>query len=334
MSPGPIPILDLEHLDSPSHRDQFAQDIGHAFSKIGFAAIRNHTIPKDLIESVYVLSHQFFALPLEEKISCMKPESAGERGYLRVGAETHVRGDVPDNKEAFSIGRDPYHLNVWPPIDYFADFALHLYEEFENTSQKLLSGCARYLDLPHDYFYELCQGSDALLRLLHYPPVEGRQTEENYRCAAHTDSNLITLLWGATKPGLCVKPKGGAWMNITMPPDVLVINVGDMLERLTNNHFQSTLHKVQYPTEEYRKESRFSMPFFYHPRKDAMIKPLESCISDENPLHFPPYGVPASVLLDSVLVTTSLMSEADYIQKHGEQWQGELEIARQKVERT
>lgn len=288
-----LPVLSLS--DQDAHADQFATALGGSFRQFGFAIITDHGVDHALIQAGWALTRAFFALPANIKTQYHVPDMAGQRGYTPFGVEIAKDADHVDLKEFWHIGRDlpPGHRfrdhmpdNLWP--DALPDFRpvfSALYAAFETVGQRLLSAIARDLGLAPNWFVPAIADGNSVLRLLHYPPIA--PDAPGIRAAAHGDINLITLLLGAEEGGLQLLGRDGAWHAITPPEGALVINVGDMLERLTNHVLPSTIHRVLNPPPERRHIARYSMPFFLHLASDFLIETLPSCVSDARPNLYP-----------------------------------------------
>lgn len=290
-----IPSFDLADFTSgdAQKKAQFVQNIGNAFNNIGFIAVKNHGLTNELRENLYAASQTFFSLSDDIKKKYEHPELAGQRGYVGKGKETAKGFSKPDLKEFYHVGQPnpvgemPH--NVFPDeVPDFKKYALEIYQTFENTGKTLLRAIALYLELPEDYFEEKVQNGDSILRALHYFPIENPEAipEGAVRAAAHGDINLITLLMGASAEGLEVLRRDGKWIGITALPDQIIINVGDMLDRLSNHKLKSTIHQVVNPAREKMKTSRYSMPFFMHPRADMDLSCLPNCVDAENPKRY------------------------------------------------
>ncbi|WP_149242657.1 isopenicillin N synthase family dioxygenase [Dyadobacter sp. 32] len=287
-----VPSLDLADFTSgdQERKGKFVADLGSAFTNIGFVAIKNHGLSDDLRIRLYESVQSFFTLPEAEKKKYEFPELSGQRGYIGKGKETAKGFKVADLKEFYHVGQpEPIGnmpSNVFPAeLPEFKEYTLEVYRTFENAGKTLLRAIAIYLQLPEDYFEEKVKNGDSLLRALHYFPIENPELvpEGAVRAAAHGDINLITLLMGASAEGLEVLRRDGAWIAITALPDQIVVNVGDMLDRLTNHKLKSTIHRVVNPPREKMGTSRYSIPFFMHPRADMDLTSLDSCVSAEYP---------------------------------------------------
>lgn len=287
-----IPSLDLAEFNSgdPGRKARFVQELGEAFNNIGFIALKNHGLSEELRNKLYQAVETFFQLPTEVKTQYEHPELAGQRGYIGKGKETAKGHSKPDLKEFYHVGQpNPLpHMpsNIFPKeVPDFQKYTLEIYATFEQTGKTLLQAIALYLNLPEHYFDDKVAQGDSILRALHYFPIEDPDAlpEGAVRAAAHGDINLITLLMGASAEGLEVLRRDGEWIPVTALPDQIIINVGDMLDRLTNHKLKSTIHRVVNPPREKMKTSRYSIPFFMHPKADMDLSCLPSCVDAENP---------------------------------------------------
>jgi len=288
-----VPALSLA--DEARDPAAFAAAFGGSFERFGFAVIADHGIPQGLIERAWTLTEQFFALPVEEKQGYYDKDLGGQRGYTPFKTEIAKDAKHVDLKEFWHVGRDlpaghpaakDMMPNVWPsrPAD-FREALTDLWNAFDRAGLRLLSAIARHLKLSPDYFDNVVDHGNSILRLLHYPPIPA--DAEGVRAGAHEDINLITLLLGAEEAGLQLLDRNGQWLAIKPPEGALVVNVGDMLQRLTNNVLPSTTHRVVNPPPERRGFSRYSMPFFLHPNPEFLIETLPGTITADNPNHYP-----------------------------------------------
>ncbi|MXO69685.1 isopenicillin N synthase family oxygenase [Altererythrobacter marinus] len=272
---------------------EVSEEIGRSFEEYGFAVIRDHGIPADLIARAEDLSKAFFALPDAVKRAYHVPGGGGARGYTPFGTEKAKDAEVHDLKEFWHVGRslpEGHPLsefmapNIWPAeIDGFRETFEALYAAFEQAGGRVLEAIALHLGLERTWFAPTVEDGNSVMRLLHYPPLTGADAEGAIRAAAHGDINTITLLLGAEEAGLELLTAGGEWKAIDVPEGALVVNIGDMLERLTNGKLRSTTHRVVNPRGEAAYRSRYSMPFFLHFRPDFTIETLESCIDPDAP---------------------------------------------------
>jgi isopenicillin N synthase-like dioxygenase len=287
-----MPVLSLAALSA----DAFADAIGASFREYGFALVKDHGIDADLIARSWTLAAQFFALPEATKRAYLVPGGAGQRGYTAFGTEIAKGASENDLKEFWHVGRElregsplagAMPPNVWPSeIDGFHETFSALFAAMDATGAKILQGVARHLGLDAHWFDDKIDEGNSILRLLHYPPVSA--AAPGIRAGAHEDINLITLLLGAEEGGLQLLTKSGNWIPAAPPPGALVINVGDMLQRLTNHVLPSTSHRVVNPPPERRHIPRYSMPFFLHLEPQVMIEALPQTVTADNPLREPP----------------------------------------------
>ncbi|MEL7199556.1 MAG: 2-oxoglutarate and iron-dependent oxygenase domain-containing protein [Pseudomonadota bacterium] len=271
--------------------EEIADELGRSFAEFGFAVVRDHGIPAELIESAEAQSKEFFALPDKVKRSYKIEGGGGARGYTPFGTEKAKDASIFDLKEFWHVGRElpEGHAlsefmapNVWPKeAPGFEDTFSNLYAAFETAGGRVLEAIALHLDLPREFFAGTVEDGNSVMRLLHYPPLGPEAPEGAIRAAAHGDINTITLLLGAEEAGLELLTKAGEWHAVDVPEGALVINVGDMLERLTNGRLVSTTHRVVNPKGPAALRSRYSMPFFLHFRPDYVIEPLPNCTGDD-----------------------------------------------------
>lgn len=267
--------------------ESIADELGRSFGEYGFAVVRDHGIPQELIDRAEQTSKAFFALPDTVKRAYKIDGGGGARGYTPFGTEKAKDAEIFDLKEFWHVGRDlaPGHdlaeymaPNIWPDeIDGFRETFSELYAAFEATGARVLEAIALHLGLERDFFAPTVEDGNSVMRLLHYPPLGPDAPDGAIRAAAHGDINTITLLLGAEEAGLQLLTKSGEWHPVYAEEGALVINVGDMLERLTAGALRSTTHRVVNPAGERSQHSRYSMPFFLHFRPDYLIEPLESC---------------------------------------------------------
>lgn len=292
-----IPSLDLADFTSgdPNRKSKFVKQLGEAYNSIGFVAIRNHYLTDELSAKLYTTIKKFYAQPDQVKQKYEIPGLAGQRGYIGKGKE-HAKGrNTGDLKEFYHVGQevldnDPikkeYPDNVWPTeLPEFKDVALEVYKRLEKTGVQMLRAIALYLNLPENYFDDKVHHGNSILRPIHYFPIEDPDSvpADAVRAAEHGDINLITLLMGASADGLQVLRRDGKWIPITALPEQLVVNVGDMLERLTNKKLKSTIHRVVNPPRHLMNTPRYSIPFFMHPRSEMNLAALSSCVDETHP---------------------------------------------------
>lgn len=295
-----IPVVDLNHFikGTSEEKVQFAASLGKAFEEVGFVSVKNHGIPEVLINNLYETVKSFFSLPEADKRLYEIAGLAGQRGYTSFGKE-HAKGsDAPDLKEFFQYGQIieegvvspeayPDNVKVTTPSDFNILFQ-QAYRAFEVSGSALLSAIAIHLDLGEGYFDEHIHLGNSILRAIHYPPIL-HEPKSAIRAEQHEDINLITLLVGASADGLEILSKEGEWLPVKAGPGEIVVNVGDMLQRLTNDRLKSTTHRVVNPPREMWNSSRFSIPFFLHPRSNMSLACLSSCISIDHPKLYEDY---------------------------------------------
>lgn len=294
-----IPSIDLNDFLSgdDQRKEKFVQELGRAYEEIGFVAVKGHLLTDDTSSTLYQQVQNFFNLPLEKKVTFEDPEIAGQRGYVGFGKE-HAKGrSEGDLKEFWHFGqtvegddpiRSEYPENIFvPELPAFNEYGIKAYKQLEETGKHMLRAIALYLGLDEFYFDAKIKNGNSILRPIHYPPITN-EPKSAVRAAEHEDINLITLLMGASAEGLEVLNKQGEWVAITALPEQLVVNVGDMLQRLTNNKLKSTTHRVVNPPREKWGTSRFSIPFFLHPRSEMRLDCLESCVTSSYQLHYEP----------------------------------------------
>ncbi|MCD0486653.1 isopenicillin N synthase family oxygenase [Pedobacter sp. MC2016-14] len=297
MSTTYIPTLDLgSYIEgTEQQRKKFSDELGRAFNDSGFVTITNHGVDQELIAKLYENIQGVFGLPAAIKAKYEKPELAGQRGYTSPGKETAKGAKTADLKEFWQIGQtvvdgDPikfqYPDNEFlEEIEGFNEVTNEIYQKLESNGKHLLRAIATYLELPVDYFDAHVHNGNSILRGIHYFPIENPEAiaDDAVRAGAHEDINLITLLIGASADGLEVLTRSGEWLPIKAQHTDIVVNVGDMLQRLTNNKLRSTTHRVVNPPRELMKTSRYSVPFFLHPRMDMDLTSLPSTIDAAHP---------------------------------------------------
>ncbi|MBT8258467.1 MAG: isopenicillin N synthase family oxygenase [Bacteroidia bacterium] len=292
-----IPSVDLRDFlsDNPDRKQQFISDIGKAYEEIGFVALRGHFLSEDLVERLYNEVRNFFKLPLEIKQKYEFPGIGGQRGYVSFGKESAKGKKEGDLKEFWHFGQyvqnDPDLEAEYPKnaeveeLPEFNAVGKETYRMLEKTAKYVLRALALYLGLEETYFDDYIHNGNSILRPIHYPPIL-EEPKNAVRAAAHGDINLITLLMGAQGRGLQVKNHEGEWIDAIAQPDELMINVGDMLSRHTNNKLKSTIHRVVNPPRELWGTSRYSIPFFMHPISSMKLDVLSSCVDNDNPKQF------------------------------------------------
>ena len=297
-----IPSLDLnDFLIGPKvNKLLFVENLGHAFNEVGFVAVKNHGLTDKLTQQLYKCFREFFQLPDEIKSKYDIPGLAGQRGYTGKRKENAKGSKVADLKEFYHVGQfqkpaEPelvkeYPDNVWPiEVPEMEEVALEAFRILESAGLTLLKAIALYLNLDENYFDNKVKNGNSILRAIHYFPIENKEDIDSnaVRAGAHEDINLITLLMGASAEGLEILNNQGVWIPVTALPDQIVVNVGDMLSRLTNDKLKSTTHRVVNPSKEKLHEPRYSIPFFMHPRADMDLTCLTGCIDSASPKKYP-----------------------------------------------
>ena len=289
-----IPSVDLRDFLSgdPERKQKFVNEIGKAYEDIGFVALKGHFLDDKLVDDLYAEVKNFFSLPLEVKEQYEIPGIGGQRGYVSFGKE-HAKGrKAGDLKEFWHFGQyleeDSKRQGEYPDnvevkeLPKFNEVGKEAYQMLEKTGIYVLRALALYLGLDEFYFDNYAKEGNSILRPIHYPPIT-EEPKDAVRAAAHGDINLITLLMGAQGKGLQVQNHNGEWIDAIAEPDELVINVGDMLSRHTNNKLKSTIHQVVNPPRELWGTSRYSIPFFMHPVSEMKLDCLENCIDENHP---------------------------------------------------
>jgi isopenicillin N synthase-like dioxygenase len=296
--------------------DGFAAALGRSFRTYGFAVVADHGLDQAMIDAALERTKAFFALPDDVKRRYHVPGTGGARGYTPFGVETAKGHSAVDLKEFWHVGRElpeghPYRRympnNLWPDADVasFREAVGGLYDALDAMGAVLLRAIARDLGLADDFFADKVRLGNSVLRLLHYPPVPA--DAPGVRAGAHEDINVITLLLGAEEAGLEVMTRSGEWLAITPPQGALVVNIGDMLQRLTNHVLPSTSHRVVNPAPERRGHSRYSTPFFLHFEPEYEIRTLPGCVSEANPDRYADVPITADEFLQQRLREIKLL---------------------------
>lgn len=293
-----IPSVDLRDFlsDDPARKQKFVNEIGKAYEDIGFVALKGHFLDDALVKELYGEVKNFFDLPVETKQKYEIPGIGGQRGYVGFGKETAKGFKKADLKEFWHFGQylaeNSKYIDVYPDnvtvaeVPKFNEVGKKAYQMLEKTGKYVLRALALYLGLNEFYFDQYLAEGNSILRPIHYPPIT-QEPEDAVRAAAHGDINLITLLMGAQGRGLQVQNHDGEWIDAIAEPDELMINVGDMLSRHTNNKLKSTIHRVVNPDRELWGTSRYSIPFFMHPVSEMKLDALEGTYDENNPKLYP-----------------------------------------------
>jgi isopenicillin N synthase-like dioxygenase len=313
-----IPSVNLKDFisDSSTKKEQFISDIGKAYEDIGFVALKGHFLDEELVENLYAEIKKFFDMSVEDKQKYEIPGIGGQRGYVSFGKESAKGKEEGDLKEFFHFGQYvtadnplskvyPDNVNV-AELTAFNAVGKEAYKMLEKTAKYVLRALALHLDLEETYFDAYIVNGNSILRPIHYPPIT-KEPKAAERAAAHGDINLITLLMGAQGRGLQVQNNDGEWIDAIAQPDEIMINVGDMLSRHTNNKLKSTIHRVINPPQDQWGTSRYSIPFFMHPLGEMKLDVLDSCISETEPKKFE--DITAGNFLHERLVELGLVKE-------------------------
>jgi len=313
-----IPCVDLRDFlsDNPERKQKFVNEIGNAYEAIGFVALKGHFLSNQLVDNLYAQVRDFFALPITTKQKYEIPGIGGQRGYVSFGKETAKGKTTADLKEFWHFGqyleKDDELTFLYPKnvtveeLPEFNSTGKETYKMLEKTGIYVLRALALYMNLDEFYFDPyVCKGN-SILRPIHYPPIT-EEPKDAVRAAAHGDINLITLLMGAQGKGLQVQNHEGTWIDAIATDDELIINVGDMLSRLTNNKLKSTIHRVINPPKELWKTSRYSIPFFMHPIASMPLNCLDNCIDEKRPKQFE--DITAGAFLTERLIELGLIKE-------------------------
>jgi isopenicillin N synthase-like dioxygenase len=287
-----VPTLDIRRYDSD--RDAFVAELGAAYREFGFCCISGHGIERELIDNAYDAFRRFFALPADTKMKYHVPGSGGARGYTPYKVETAKDSKHADLKEFWHVGReiardsifaDVMPPNLWPvEVPDFKPYGYALYQALDHLGARVLHALALHIGLPERYFDDKIDQGNSILRPIHYPPIT-QDNIPNERAGAHEDINFITLLVGASAEGLEVLSEG-KWLPVTTEGDAIVVNIGDMLQRLTNHVYPSTSHRVINPANANARKPRYSVPFFLHPNPDVVLDPVPECITPDNPSRY------------------------------------------------
>ena len=313
-----IPSVDLKDFLSEDleKKSNFVKSIGEAFQEIGFCAVKGHFLNDELVDKLYKQIKLFFDLPTDIKRKYEYPEYSGQRGYVSYGKESAKGSKHGDLKEFWHFGQyvsddEKSKYNYFPNIvveelPEFNVIGKQVYQTLEKTAKYVLRALALYLKIDENYFDDYIKNGNSILRPIHYPPIT-EDPKEAVRAAAHGDINLITLLMGAHGKGLQVQNTDGDWIDAIASKDELMINIGDMLSRHSNNLLKSTVHRVVNPDKELLKKSRYSIPFFMHPVSEMKLNVLDSCISNKLPKAY--NDITAGEFLNERLIELGLLKK-------------------------
>lgn len=272
---------------TPEQKKKFVQDLYQGLREYGFIILKDHDVSADLLKQAYQVLEKFYALPTDKKLSYVSSKGGGQRGYTAFGTEHAKSSPVMDLKEFWHVGREVeeghafakyYPQNIWPSDTFpeFREIFEKLYAQLQEAGIQMMEALTGPLEVERDFFKNMVSEGNSILRLLHYPPIPEGTDPRCVRAAAHEDINFITLLPAATQSGLQLKDRDGTWLDIESDFGTLIVDVGDMLARLTNDVLPSTTHRVINPQDGTNK-SRYSMPFFMHPHPESDLSCLPSC---------------------------------------------------------
>ncbi|TNJ41688.1 isopenicillin N synthase family oxygenase [Tamlana fucoidanivorans] len=313
-----IPSVNLKDFlsNNPQTKQHFVDAIGKAYEDIGFVALKGHFLDDQLVTNLYKEVKNFFDLPLETKQKYEIPGIGGQRGYVSFGKESAKGKKEGDLKEFWHFGQyvenDDKLKALYPDnviveeLPEFNTTGKQAYKMLEKTAKYVLRALALHLGLDETYFDDYIHNGNSILRPIHYPPIT-EEPNDAVRAAAHGDINLITLLMGAQGRGLQVQNHKGEWIDAIAQPDELMINVGDMLSRHTNNKLKSTIHRVVNPPKELWGTSRYSIPFFMHPISDMKLDVLNVCVNEQHPKQFE--DITAGEFLNERLIELGLIKK-------------------------
>lgn len=282
-----VPVLSLSHFTAgtPAQQTAFIDQLFTGIKDYGFIILKDHGVSSELLAQAYQILEKFYGLPTATKMKYAKAHG-GQRGYTPFGTEHAKDSPVMDLKEFWHVGQTIpeghelssfYPQNIWPEeVPEFKTIFDELYRSLEDAGKALLQALTLPLDVDQFYFQNMVEDGNSILRLLHYPPIGEGVDPRCLRAAPHEDINLITILPAATASGLQLKDRDGTWLDVVAEKDTLIVDAGDMLARITNEVIPSTTHQVVNSPEASHK-SRYSMPFFMHPRPDAILSCLPSC---------------------------------------------------------
>lgn len=284
-----VPELSLMSFVNGTTNDKtkFVNNLFTGLKDYGFIVLVDHPVDYKLTSRAYDLIHEFFQLPVEKKQQYVCKAGGGQRGYTAFGVEHAKNSQFPDLKEFWHVGRESlvnparfqsyFPDNIWPSeVAEFQDTFLKLYSGLDTTATVILDALGMALDVPQEFFRNMLQDGNSILRPIHYPPLSADAPKNAVRSAAHEDINLITVMVGATTSGLELLDRDGKWLPVHNNDKQLVVDSGDMLSRLTNDVIPATTHRVVNP--DIATSHRYSMPFFVHPNPDTMLTCIPSCV--------------------------------------------------------
>jgi isopenicillin N synthase-like dioxygenase len=289
-----VPVVDLTpfRVGSADDRARVARAVDDALTQLGFLAVIGHGASTEVLTQAALTAHRFFDLPAAEKMTVANVQ----RGYAPCGttALSYLAGrpSPPDLKESFGVGPERRGENLWPTRS--AEFRSDLvasYEALEGVTSHMLHVFAAALDLPLDFFDAKFEAHNNSMRIFHYPPQEIAPLPGQMRAGEHTDFTALTILMVEEQgpSGLQVQLKDGNWIDIHLPREALVVNVGDLMMHWTNDRWFSSVHRVvNPPAGAANGPGRQSFVFFANPREDETIECIESCYGPDRPAKYAP----------------------------------------------
>ena len=305
-----LPVIDFSKFSEANKRLELAEEINKVSRESGFFYLRNHGICQDLIDKTFTAAQDFFSLPLAEKQKIAIKKSSKEtnnfRGYFPIEQEKldFSLDYAGDYKEGLKIGRDlpaehplvqasvPLHgANQWPEgLIGWQETMNEYIAACQQLGCQLMSSFALALGADEDYFSSMLTEPMVTLAPLHYPPApEGKVSG----AGAHSDYGCLTMVYQRDVTGLQVYEKAyDRWVDVPIIDNTLVVNIGDMLQRWSNNRYKSTVHRVINDS----KKDRYSLAFFFDPNFYATLQPVSSCVSKHNPKIYPDITAGAYIL--------------------------------------
>jgi isopenicillin N synthase-like dioxygenase len=302
-----IPIVDFSGSFSPRavERKSVAREVHKACREMGFFYVANHGVPQALIDAQFESARRFFALPLQKKLAVHMRNSAATAGYEPIEGQVLDSQDAdaqkapPDLKESFYCAMElsddhawarkkirGFGHNQWPAdLAGFKEQMLAYQAAMRDLGNRVLSIMALSLELPEDYFAPFYDMPGTTLRLLRYPPHPQAARANQLGAGAHTDWGGITLLAQDDLGGLEVRNVADEWVSATPVRGTFVINLGDLMQRWTNDAYRSNMHRVRNNSS---TKDRYSIAFFYSPRPDSRIECLPTCADADHPPRFAP----------------------------------------------
>jgi isopenicillin N synthase-like dioxygenase len=286
-----LPVIDIDVFRrGGTDLDERVSQLDSVCRGIGFFAVVGHEIDDALIDAVFAQARRFFALPIGDRMAISIDQSDNHTGYVPFEQEQLQPDLRPDMKESLDLALEPAArwspghagadkagaevVSQWPELAGFQDTMVAYQRSALDAAMLVLRGLALALGLSAGYFERVMRDPWCSLRLLHYPPAPGGLGDDQLGCGAHSDYGLITLLLTDGVAGLEVRNRDGDWLSAAAPPGSLVVNLGDLLARWTNDRYVSTPHRVTNPPD----RDRYSVPFFVNPDPDAVVASLPSCV--------------------------------------------------------